>query len=82
MERNNIIEQRTENFPSRKNCIENCPQHYHFVLFNPQSAGNHGSENWFFNFCEWKHVPRPSKLYNPTHNCLCQIARLIIYLLD
>ena len=46
MERNNIIEYRTQNFLSRKNCNENWPQHYQFVLFNPQSAGNHGfSEN-------------------------------------
>ena len=32
------------------------------TLFNPQNAGNFGSENLFFNFCERKHVPRLTPL--------------------
>ena len=49
-------------FPVEKTCNENCPQHYHLVLFNPQSAGNYGTENLFFNFCERKACPETDPL--------------------
>ena len=57
------------------------------TLFNPQNAGNYASENLVFNFFvngsmsrDWP--PKSQETWHPPHYCLCQIARLIMYLLD